>query len=225
MPRTSLVMVENTHNRAGGRVWPLALAFAVAERARGLGLAAHLDGARIWNASAATGIDVGAYCAPFDTVSACFSKGLGAPVGSALCGSRALVDEARRGRKRWGGGMRQAGILAAGALYALDHHRGRLVDDHANARRFAEHLAAASGARVDLGAVETNIVNVDVDVPAADVASAARDLGVLVAASAPMRLRAVFHLDVPGASVDAAAEAIARAIDGATRTSASAARG
>jgi threonine aldolase len=225
VPRTSLVMVENTHNRAGGRVWPLALVVAVAERARGLGLAAHLDGARIWNASAATGTDVGAFCAPFDTVSACFSKGLGAPVGSALCGSRALVEEARRVRKRWGGGMRQGGILAAGALYALDHHRRRLVDDHANARRFAERLAAASGARVDLRAVETNIVNVDVDAPAAEVASAARDLGVLVAPSAPTRLRAVFHLDVPEASVDPAADAIARAIDGVTRASASAARG
>jgi threonine aldolase len=223
MPRTSLVMVENTHNRAGGRVWPLAQTLEVTERAHRLGLAAHLDGARIWNASAATGVDVGAFCAPFDTVSACFSKGLGAPVGSALCGSRALVEEARRVRKRWGGGMRQAGILAAGALYALDHHRQRLAGDHANARRFAERVSTANGVRVDLGAVETNIVNIDVDVPAAEVASAARDLGVLVQPSAPMRLRAVFHLDVPDASVDPAADAIARAID-AVRASASARR-
>jgi threonine aldolase len=220
MPRTSLVMVENTHNRSGGRVWPERDARAVAERARQLGLAVHLDGARLWNASAATGVDVGVFCAPFDTVSACFSKGLGAPVGSALCGPRALIEEARRVRKRWGGGMRQAGILAAAALYALDHHRARLGEDHANARRFAERIAKAGSARVDLAAVETNIVNVDVDVSAADVAAAARDRSLLIAPSAPKRLRAVFHLDVPGPAVEGAADSLARAIEGVTRRAA-----
>jgi threonine aldolase len=212
MPRTSLAMVENTHNRAGGKVWPMAMASAVAERARALGLAVHLDGARVWNASVASGASVAALCAPFDTVSACFSKGLGAPVGSALCGPRAVVDEARRVRKRWGGGMRQAGILAAGALHALDHHVARLADDHANARRFAEKMARADGVTVDAGAVETNIVNLDVGVAAAEVAVEAREHGVLINPSAPRRLRAVFHLDVPGDRVDAAADAIARAV-------------
>jgi threonine aldolase len=121
-PRTSLVAIENTHNRAGGRVWPVEQARGVAERARALGLAIHLDGARVWNASVALGIEVSVLCAPFDTVSVCFSKGLGAPVGSAFCSSRRLVEEARRLRKRWGGAMRQVGVIAAGALYALTHH-------------------------------------------------------------------------------------------------------
>ena len=162
-PRTSLASVENTHNRAGGRAWPLAQARAVAERARALGLATHLDGARIWNASVATGVDVATWCAPFDTASVCFSKGLGAPVGSAFCGPRALVVEARRFRKRWGGGMRQSGILAAAALHALAHHRARLAEDHANARALAETLARTPGIRIDLATVETNIVNIDLD--------------------------------------------------------------
>jgi len=211
-PRTSLVMIENTHNRAGGRVWSAAAALAVADGAHRLGLSAHLDGARIWNASVALGVEVGVLCAPFDTVSACFSKGLGAPVGSALCGPRALVEDARRVRKRWGGGMRQVGILAAGALYALDHHRDRLAEDHVNARRLAERMARVDGVHVDVSAVETNIVNMDLDVPAADVAVAARHLGVLIGPSAPRRLRAVLHLDVPSSSVDGVADALERAI-------------
>jgi threonine aldolase len=195
-PRTSLVAIENTHNRAGGRVWPLDQARRVAERARELGLATHLDGARLWNASAATGVDVGVLCAPFDTVSVCFSKGLGAPVGSAFCGPRKLVDEARRLRKRWGGGMRQSGILAAAALHALAHHRGRLNEDHASAQALATGLAEAGGFRVDARAVETNIVNIDVDAPAEAVARAASALGLAINATGPRRLRAVTHLDV-----------------------------
>jgi threonine aldolase len=215
-PRTSLVAIENTHNRAGGRVWPAQQAIAVAERARALGLAAHLDGARIWNASTATGLEVATLCRPFDTVSVCFSKGLGAPVGSAFCGSRALVEQARRFRKRWGGGMRQVGILAAGALHALVHHRARLADDHANARALAEGLAKTHGAHVDLGGVETNIVNIDVEAPAQAVAVAARNMGVLLHVTAPHRLRAVTHLDVTRANVDGAIDALGKAIARAT---------
>lgn len=211
-PRTSLVMVENTHNRAGGRVWPLAQAHAVVERAHARGLAAHLDGARIWNASVASGVDVETWCAPFDTVSVCFSKGLGAPVGSAFCGPRRLVDEGRRLRKRWGGAMRQSGILAAAALHGLAHHRARLADDHANARALAERLARTPGARVDLATVETNMVTIDLDAPAAAVAKKARDLGVLIGPIAPRRLRAVTHLDVTRADIDAAADILASAI-------------
>jgi threonine aldolase len=212
-PRTTLVAIENTHNRAGGRVWPAALARSVADRARALGLATHMDGARLWNACAATGIDAGALCAPFDTVSVCFSKGLGAPVGSAFCGPRRLVEEARRLRKRWGGGMRQSGILAAGALHALAHHRARLTDDHANARALALALSTTDGLHVDPASVETNIVNVDVDGPAETVAREALGLGLAINASGPRRLRAVTHLDVSREDIAAAATILRQALE------------
>jgi threonine aldolase len=211
-PRTSLVAIENTHNRAGGRVWTLARSTAIAEKARALGLAAHVDGARIWNASVALGVDVAALCGPFDTASVCFSKGLGAPVGSAFCATRALVTEARRFRKRWGGAMRQAGVLAAAALHALAHHRARLAEDHANARALAQGLARIGRLRVDVAAVETNIVNVDVDGSAAAVAREARPLGVLVNATAARRLRLVTHLDVSSEDVTAAAGIVGEAV-------------
>ncbi len=212
--------IENTHNRAGGRVWAPALARAVAERARELGFATHLDGARVWNASVASGVDPAALCAPFDTASVCFSKGLGAPVGSALCGPSKLVAEARRIRKRWGGAMRQSGILAAAALYALAHHRARLAEDHANARVLAEAMARVDGARVDLAAIETNIVNIDVTPPAGDVAREAQALGLLIAPSGPRRLRAVTHLDVSRAQIDTAIEILTQAVRSAMKTDA-----
>lgn len=205
-PRTSLVCFENTHNRAGGRVFPEARLAAAAARAKARGLGTHLDGARLWNASVATGRSVRDLAAPVDTVSVCFSKGLGAPVGSALVGPRDAVRAARRLRKMWGGGMRQVGVLAAAALHALDHHVARLADDHARARRFAEGVADVPGARVDVGAVETNLVNVDLDRPAAPVADASARAGVRVAPSGPTRLRYVFHLDAPE-------DAPARALD------------
>jgi threonine aldolase len=213
-PRTSLVCVENTHNRAGGRVFPQAAVLAIAERARGRGLGVHLDGARIWNASAAKGLSVAELSAPFDTVSVCFSKGLGAPVGSALCAPRSFIENARALRKRWGGGMRQAGIIAAGALFALQNHRTRLGEDHAKARRFAERIAKAPGARVDLAKVETNIVNVDLDAPvrADAVSAAARPLGLAINASGPRRLRAVMHLDVRPEDAERAADLLAQAL-------------
>jgi len=217
-PRTSLVSIENTHNRAGGRVWPVAQAKAVADRARSLGLATHLDGARIWNASVASGVPVAELCAPFDTASVCFSKGLGAPVGSAFCASRRQVEEARRFRKRWGGAMRQSGILAAGALHALAHHRARLADDHAHARVLAERMSRTAGASVDLAAVETNLVNMDLEVPADAVVRLAKEHGLLINAIAPRRLRAVLHLDVSRADVDAAADILASAIQKARAT-------
>jgi threonine aldolase len=210
-PRTSLVAIENTHNRAGGRVFPQADVLAIAAVARARGLALHLDGARLWNAAAATGLSPAELGAPFDTVNVCFSKGLGAPVGSALCGSRDLVRAARRFRKMLGGGMRQAGILAAGALYALEHNLARVAEDHAAARTLAEALRAVGEARV--GEVETNIVNVDVPgVSAERVAEAAARRGVLVGASGPERIRAVTHLDVAAADVAPAARALAEAI-------------
>jgi len=210
-PRSSLVCVENTHNRAGGRIFPQAQIQKIADSARAHGLALHLDGARIWNASAATNLSLDALAAPFDTVSVCFSKGLGAPVGSALCASREYVERARRLRKMWGGGMRQVGIIAAGALYALRNHRERLSVDHANARKFAEIVASSKGLRVDLAHVETNIVNVDTDAPAEAIAKAARAEGVLVNATGPRRLRAVTHLDVDAEAVVRAAKTLAHA--------------
>ncbi len=219
-PRTSLVCIENTHNRAGGKVFPQAKVRAVAEAARARGLGLHLDGARVWNASVATGLSVAELAAPFDTVSVCFSKGLGAPVGSALCASRAFVERARRLRKMWGGGMRQSGILAAGALHALRHHRARLGEDHEKAQRFAARIATAAGLRVDLASVETNIVNIDVegDVGADAVSSAARGLGLLLNPTGPKRLRAVMHLDAPADQIDRAADLLAEARSAASRT-------
>jgi threonine aldolase len=211
-PRTSLVAIENTHNASGGRVWPADLARAVGERARELGLASHLDGARVWNASIASGAPVDVICAPFDSVSVCFSKGLGAPVGSAFCGPKAIIQEARRLRRRWGGAMRQAGILAAAAMHALAHHRARLAEDHVNARALAQRLAQIRGVRIDPASVETNLVVFDLDVHAADVVRAARDFGVLLGAAGARRMRAVTHLDVSRSQVEAAGEIIARAV-------------
>jgi threonine aldolase len=217
-PRVSLLMIENTHNRSGGRVWPCTMAEAVVRRGYALGISSHLDGARLWNASVASGIAVATLCAPFDTASLCFSKGLGAPVGSALCGPKRLIGEARRLRKRWGGGMRQAGILAAGALHALAHHRERLVQDHANALLFAMSVARLPGVRVDLSRVQTNIVLLDVDVAADRVVREAVTLGLGLAPVAPTRIRAVTHLDVSQADATRAAvlfeQALARAIAG-----------
>jgi threonine aldolase len=210
-PRTSLVSVENTHNRAGGRVFPQGDLIAICEAARARGLASHLDGARIWNASVATGLAVAELARPFDTVSVCFSKGLGAPVGSALVGTRDLVERARRFRRMWGGGMRQAGVLAAAARHALAHHFERLADDHANARVFAERMGEALGRPLP---VETNLINVDLPppIPAEEVARAAREAGLGVQAYGPHRIRAVTHLDVTRAEVESAAEILGRAV-------------
>jgi threonine aldolase len=213
-PQTRLVCVENTHNRAGGRVFPQKDAIAIAERARKRGLAVHLDGARIWNASVATGLSPEELARPFDTVSVCFSKGLGAPVGSAFCGSRAHVERARTLRRRWGGGMRQSGVLAAGALFALRNHRARMKEDHDKARSFATLVTRDARMRVDLASVETNIVNVDVDAKI-DLDAAierAKAAGLLINATARSRLRAVMHLDVPPGDVERAAEILTKSL-------------
>ncbi|MGD1859084.1 MAG: threonine aldolase family protein, partial [Leptolyngbyaceae cyanobacterium] len=157
-PRTKLVCLENTHNRGGGSIFPLSEIQAIAQVCQTNDLRLHLDGARFWNACVASNTAEADYAAPFDTVSVCFSKGLGAPVGSALVGSRALIQRARRFRKMFGGGMRQAGLIAAGALYALQNHRDRLSEDHANARRLAQGLQAIDGITVNLATVEPNLV-------------------------------------------------------------------
>jgi len=196
-PRTRLVCVENTHNRSGGAVWPVGQVAEVAAAARDAGLKVHLDGARLWNASVASGVPERDYAAHFDSVSVCFSKGLGAPVGSALAGPREFITRARRFRKMFGGGMRQAGIIAAGALYALDHHRERLAEDHANARRLAEGIAPLSGIAIDPATVETNIVVFYVkDMPAARLIERLAKMGVLMLARDATSVRAVTNLGV-----------------------------
>lgn len=204
-PRTSVVVLENTQNRGGGSIWPLATVGALAATARELNLRVHLDGARLLNACVAAGCAPADYARHADSVTICFSKGLGAPVGSAIAGSAAFIAEALRVRKMLGGGMRQAGILAAAAEYALDHHVERLAEDHANARRLADGLAALGGLTVPTP--ETNIVYFDVDArhgPADQVAARLRSAGVWMLPTAPQRIRAVLHLHITAADVDAA---------------------
>ena len=195
--------MENTHNFAGGTVYPSSDLLDLREWATGVGVGVHLDGARIWNAHVATGTPLRDYGAVADTMSVCLSKGLGAPVGSVLVGSRDVVDEARVWRKRMGGGMRQVGILAAGGLHALDHHVERLAEDHEHARLLAEAVG------VDPGSVDTNIVVLPRTDAAAFVA-AARAEGVLVATVGPTTVRLVTHLDVTRADVDRAALVLSR---------------
>ena len=209
-PRTRLVCIENTHNRGGGKIWPLARIEEVSETARRHGLRLHLDGARLWNASAATGIAEKQWAAPFDTVSVCYSKGLGAPVGSALVGSKELLGRARRFRKMFGGGMRQAGIIAAGALFALRNHRARLPQDHANALALAEGISRCNGIEVAPGEVESNMVRFRLPgVPATEVVERLRPLGVLVMATDRQTIRAVTSLMVSAEDIQRAINAIA----------------
>ncbi len=201
---TTAIAIENTHNFGGGTVQPAGQLAAVAELAREHGLAVHLDGARLWNAHVATGTSLRDLAAPFDTVSVCLSKGLGAPVGSVLVSSADRIREARVWRKRYGGGMRQAGILAAAGRYALSHHVERLADDHARAARLADTLGGAS--------TQTNIVVLHAAY-AADVAAKAAESGVLVSALGPQFLRLVTHLDIDDAGVDRAIEVLAPLLD------------
>jgi len=212
---SKLVTLENTHNRGGGKVWPIDQLQEVIDTAHDLGMRAHVDGARIWNASIASGETVRAILANADSASACFSKGLGAPVGSALAGDAPTIKRARRFRKQFGGSMRQAGILAAAALYALDHHLERLADDHANARLLAERLAETRGIRLDPAEVETNLVFVDLDPscgPAASVCERCAAAGVRMFSEGPSRIRAVTHLHISAAQAVEAARRIARVL-------------
>jgi threonine aldolase len=195
MVSTAAIAVENTHNFGGGTVQPAAAVDKLRALAREQGVGLHLDGARLWNAHVATGAPLRELAAGFDTVSVCLSKGLGAPVGSVLVSSTERIAAARVWRKRYGAGMRQAGILAAAGRYALAHHVQRLADDHARARR----LAAALG--VDPSTVDTNIVALDVP-DAAAMAAAAREQGVLISVLSPRRTRLVTHLDVDDEGID-----------------------
>jgi len=211
-PRSRLVSVEQTTNIGGGRVWPLETIEAVLEVASRHGLRAHLDGARLMNAAVESGVAAADYARGFDTAWIDFTKGLGAPVGAVLAASQELIDEAWRYKQMMGGAMRQAGVLAAAALYALDHHVERLATDHANARRLAAGLADLPGVRIDADLVETNIVVFGVD-DAYDVCGRLWERGVQVAPLGPTRLRAVTHLDVDSAGVDRALEAFRQVLE------------
>lgn len=211
--RTTAVALENTHNGAGGRILPLAEMQAIREIARERKLRVHLDGARLWNASAASGVPEAEYAKCADTVMVTLSKGLGCPVGSMLAGSRDDMEYARVVRRRLGGSLRQAGILAAAGLYALDHHRGRLPEDHEHATLLARKASKIEGLHVI--EPETNIVMMDVvkdGVGAADVVRMMQERGVLLVPFTATRVRAVTHLDVDAASVTTAAEHLAEVL-------------
>ncbi len=204
-PRTRMVCLENTHNRGGGKIWSMEQIRDVASAARKHGLQLHLDGARLWNASVATGISEREYAAPFDTVSVCFSKGLGAPVGSALVGSKSFIERARRFRKMLGGGMRQAGIIAAGALFSMRHQRARLAEDHDNAKQFAAGLSVIKGLAVDPAEVETNMVRFHVrTLRAEELVKQLGARGVLVLPVGGDTIRAVTNLMVSAENIEAA---------------------
>ena len=192
-----LLCLENTHNRGGGKVWPLSQLQEVCQAAQKLGLKLHLDGARLWNAATALGVAPAQLAAGFDTVAVCLSKGLGAPVGSLLAGSRAVIEKARRFRRMYGGSMRQAGVLAAAGVYALKHHYQRLADDHRNAALMATMLAEQPG--VSVVTPDTNIVLFDLmeGLPDAEALTGKlAKVGVLCAPFGPRRVRLVTHLDV-----------------------------
>ncbi|HEX7050563.1 MAG TPA: GntG family PLP-dependent aldolase [Longimicrobiales bacterium] len=212
--RTSLICLENTHNAAGGRILPLETMRAIRRVAERRGVPIHLDGARLWNASVATGTPESAWAAEADTVMVTLSKGLGCPVGSVLAASRTLIEEAWRVRRRHGGGMRQVGILAAAGLYALDHHRDRLEEDHARARRLAERLENVPGIRVV--PPETNIVMLDIerdDLDADGLLARLAEQGVLLSRFTDRRVRAVTHLDIDDRAIERAADAVTAALE------------
>jgi len=212
--RLRLVCAENTHNRAGGAIVPLERLRALADAARARGVRVHLDGARLWNASVATGIPIREWASAADSVMMCFSKGLGAPIGSILVGDATLMHEARRTRKRWGGGMRQVGLLAAAALYALDHHLARLAEDHVRARTLADGFRTAPGVRV--AEPDTNIVIVELVDPALDpdaVVAGLETRGVWMTTFGRGRLRAITHLDVDDAGLARAVDAFRETVE------------
>jgi len=216
LPPTGLVAIENTHNLGGGGVFPQKDAVEICAAARATGVASYLDGARLFNASVASGVGLADLARPFDLASVALSKGLGCPVGSVLAGSAPEIARGVRARRMFGGAMRQSGILAAAGLYALDHHVARLAEDHANARLIAERLAGLSGVALDLASVQTNIIvfHLAPDRPdATAVVARAKEVGVLVSALGPRTLRAVAHCDVSDEACRRAADLIAAIIE------------
>ena len=219
MPRSRLLWVEQTSNLGGGSIWPLARIAAVTDVAQRRGMRTHLDGARLMNAVVASGIAAREYAKGFDSVWIDFTKGLGAPVGAALAGSRDFIAEAWRLKQQMGGAMRQAGIIAAGGVFALRQHVSRLAEDHINARRLAEGLCRLPGVVLDPASVETNIVIFDLNgtVNAARVLAILLSRGVRMGAMGPRTVRAVTHLDVGARQIERALEAAAYALSEATR--------
>jgi threonine aldolase len=219
-PPSKLLWLENTHNRGGGTCYDIDAVRAMSQWARGEGMARHLDGARLWNAVVATGVPADVWAAQFDTVSVCFSKGLGAPVGSALAGTKEQIALARRYRKLFGGGMRQAGFLAAACLYAMEHHVQRLADDHANARLLADAVRSVPGFTLVPPVVETNLVWFDVartkHGSPQEVTAKLRANGVLMSALGEKTVRAVTHLNVTRDDCERAAAAVRGLANGAT---------
>jgi len=214
-PQSALIVVENTHNRGGGTCWSIDEIARIRQVADEFRVRMHLDGARLMNACVAKGHSPTQYTKYFDTVSMCFSKGLGAPVGSAVAGSKETIKRVHRFRKMFGGGMRQAGVIAAAALYALDHNIERLAEDHANAKRLASAIAILPGVSIDVDAVETNILYVDVHEStgtAKSVCDALREHQVWAIPTAPQRFRAVTHLDVSAEAIDRAIAALKRVL-------------
>jgi threonine aldolase len=214
-PRTAVVAIENTHNAAGGRIFPIDEARAIGKVARERSVALHLDGARIFNAQVATGVPAREWAECVDTITFCFSKGLGAPIGSMVCGTTEAMAEGRRIRKRLGGGMRQVGVIAAAARVALATGIERLAEDHANARRLAEGIADLGAGACDLARVETNMVYIDLAVfakTAPEVAAGLRRSGVLALGPPGTKMRLVTHRDVDAAGVERALEALREAL-------------
>lgn len=214
-PRSRLVSIEQTSNWGGGSIWPLETIRAIGEVAGRHGLAMHMDGARLMNAVVESGVEARDYAQPFDSLWLDFSKGLGAPVGAVLAGSAEFIHEAWRLKQQMGGAMRQAGIIAAACLYALDHNVDRLGEDHENARRLAAGLAELKGVRLNPERIETNIVFFDLDAAAPSARSVAARLlekGVRIGAMGERRMRAVTHLDIDGAAIDLALSAMAEAL-------------
>jgi threonine aldolase len=212
---TALICLENTHNRGGGSVWPLDNIRAIREMARAVKVPMHLDGARLLNACAATGLTAKDYAQYFDSCTLCLSKGLGAPVGSLVIGPKDFIARAHRFRKQFGGGMRQAGILAAAGIYALEHNVERLAEDHLNAKRLAKGIAEIDGLDIDVSAVETNILFFHVRKPGLSVPlllERLRTEGVLMGGTGPQTIRAVTHLDVSKEGIDRAIAVLKRSV-------------
>jgi len=217
LPPTTLVMMENTHNGGGGIIFPQRDVIEIAEKAKFWKFKTHIDGARIFNAAVATGRPAGELAAPVDSVSFCLSKGLGCPVGSLVCGSREFIQKARRYRELLGGGMRQAGVLAAAGIYALEHNIARLQEDHDHARLLAEKLSDLNGLSLDLAKVQTNMVFVGVmkaGRTAFEYAARLKERGVLVNAMGKAKFRAVTHLGISRPDILQAAEIFAAALEG-----------
>ena len=217
LPPTGLVAIENTHNMGGGIVFPQADAVAICAAARDAAIASYLDGARLFNAAVASGLRIAELARPFDLVSVALSKGLGCPVGSVLAGSTALITQAVTARRRFGGAMRQSGILAAAGLYALDHNVARLAEDHANARLFAERIAALPGIALDLATVQSNIVIWEMapgSPDAATIVAKAKVAGILISALGVRTMRAVTHMDVRREECERAGEEISKIVRG-----------